>query len=389
MLRTARQEVPLLQLRSRGFSLSCALFLLLPAAGCGGDETLDPGLPSRVLDAGDETGDESETPGRPTPPSPPTDPPSATGPSPFGTACLRDGQCAQGLTCITNDDDRFLGGGVANGYCAMACETDAECTERDPGSFCLGVSATEAFCVQGCQPGVDSASKCHGRGDMACDARTLDVAFCRPVCRSDDDCGGRSCDLGFGICLDEALPGVPIGAECDPNAQESECASGLCLEFTEDFAACSGWCNVSEYGCGPNSPSMETPGDPMCVWGANLSGQVTAGDLGWCNQRCDCDGDCLHPDAKCLLVEEELRAVFGARGLCVAPDWEVQGDEVLGAACSERDAGVPDDASVPDAGDGGGAVDAAGPEAGADEREDLDAAPAPDAALAPDAARDR
>lgn len=378
MLLAALQEVLLIHRRTRGFSLSCALLAFLPFAACGNDETLNTGLPSRVFDAGGDTDDETEPSGRPTPPAPPpSEPPASSGPSPFGTACSRDGQCADGLTCITNDDDRFLGGGVANGYCSLECQDDGDCSARDPNAFCLGVSETSGFCVQGCQPGADSPNKCQGRGDMACDGVTLDVPFCRPMCRSDDDCGaGRSCDVGFGICVENPLEGEPIGAQCDPDLDgpENGCASGLCLPFSDTFAVCTGWCNVSEYGCGPDSPTVETPGDPMCVWGANPGG-ISAGDLGFCNQRCDCDGDCLHPDAKCLLVGEQLAGLFGASGLCVSPDWEPQAGEVLGAACPDRDAGVAD-ASVPDA---GRALDGGDPDASADL----------DAAVTRDAARDQ
>ncbi len=373
--------------RTRGFWLSCALLAFLPAA-CGNDESLNSGLPSHVIDAGDDTEDTTEPSGRPTPPSPPSDPPVSSAPSPFGAPCSRDGQCGDGLTCITNDDDRFLGGGVANGYCSLSCQDDGACAERDPGSFCLGTSDTAGHCVQGCQPGVEARSKCQGRGDIACDGLTLDVAFCRPMCRSDDDCGAeRSCDLGLGICTEEPSEGASIGAQCDPDVDplDTGCASGLCLPFSETFAVCTGWCNVSEYGCGPDSAVVESPGDATCVWGANPGG-IAAGDLGFCNQRCECDGDCLHPDAKCLLVEgDDFASVYGASGLCVAPDWEPQGGEILGAACPDRDAGVPDpgDAGVAgDAGDAGGVDAAAGLDAAGAPGTDLDA-------TTTDAARDQ
>jgi hypothetical protein len=154
------------------------------------------------------------------------------------------------------------------------------------------------------------------------------------MCRSDADCGGgRACDLGIGTCIDEPLTGDPIGTQCDPDVSESNCASRVCLPITEEFAVCSGFCNLSEVGCGSDSLLPADPGQPICTFSTAQGG--SAGDLGFCNQRCYCDDDCLHPDALCLILPEDLFAVFGSDGICVDPEFPVEDSSefILGREC--------------------------------------------------------
>ncbi len=321
------------------------LSALIALSACGKDESVVLNSSAVETENGDtdnsgfETdfgagGGSSTPPARPTPtPTTPTTPTAPAGPSPFAEICDSDGDCADGLRCMRSSSSEWLDGGPAHGYCTLDCATDPNtCIQLDPSAVCLGLGDA-AYCMQGCALG-DTAAKCQGRGDLACDAASIGVGFCRPMCRSDADCDDRLCDVGSGSCVDSLLEGDPIGAECDPEGTESTCQSGICFPVSETFATCAGLCNLSEIGCGSDNDVPEEPGEPICLFPA-VDGS-RGGDLGVCNQRCECDGDCLHPDALCMIVTEDLQAVFGSSGLCVDPEWpaEEQGYQ-LGQACPE------------------------------------------------------
>jgi hypothetical protein len=282
--------------------------------------------------------------------------PPPTGPSPIGRVCDLDGDCPEGLRCMLPSSDEWLGGGPAHGYCTMDCISDPSvCALTDPSALCLQLSDTDAYCMQGCVLG--AVAKCQGRGDVACDSASIDTGFCRPTCRSAEDCGGRLCDLGTGACVDELPAGDPIGSECDPNAEVSSCQSQICLPMTDSFAVCSGWCNLAETGCGLDNDIPEDPGEPICTFGV-LQGSGL-GDLGYCNQRCDCDLDCLHPGGRCLIVPDDIAEVFGTDGLCVDPEFPDDDPEfIVGRECPPGYKPGPADSG---AGTGDSGVDAAAP----------------------------
>ncbi len=247
----------------------------------------------------------------------------------IGSSCGTDTDCGSGFFCLAASSSDWLGGGAPGGYCSRNCMADpGVCSAA--GGICLEVNDTEAYCLEACEVG-SSATECHGRGDTACDDVSIDTGFCRPMCGSDADCGGRHCDVGTGACFDQAFGGDPIGAKCDPDAEVSTCASGICLPVTDTFASCSGLCNLSQVGCGSDDATPEDPGAPFCRFGTVADSGPQ--DLGLCSQRCDCDDDCLHPDALCLVVPS-LEVFLGTTGLCVNPDYLV-GDSgyTLGKAC--------------------------------------------------------
>jgi hypothetical protein len=233
--------------------------------------------------------------------------------------------------------------------CTLACASDFDCLDVDSNGLCIPTSpdATEGVCVLGCVAGdgLLGEVKCGGRLDMAC--LPVDTfAFCVPMCGTDDDCpDGRVCDLGFGHCVDELPPGDPIGAACDPE-DGSTCSSAYCLAVGEDFGMCSGACRTGTIGCGSGNAMPEDPGEPICL---ALGGVGIDGDYGSCVQRCNCDLDCLHPDAKCWAIgesDEETIAEIGTVGLCIDgaladdPDFA---DERLGIECEDRpDPGSPE-----------------------------------------------
>lgn len=309
-------------------ALGAAAFMFI---GCGKDE---PILLAPVADAAagpaafekptkSGAGDE-----QPSPPN--TSPPVASGPSVIGKSCEKDGDCdAAGVTCMRATGTDWSGGGPAHGYCSADCAANLDgepdlCRALDGNSACL-TRNDGSFCVALCELGrpPDGIVKCQNRADLACDAVAADGgAFCRPMCRSNADCGGRLCDFGKGVCVDELPDGDPIGSKCDPDAASSTCASGVCESLGEGFGVCSGYCNLSTVGCGSSAfEPADDPGEPICIYPAAASGSGLS-DLGECLQRCNCDEDCLHPDALCYQLDKTeavSREILGTIGVCVGP----------------------------------------------------------------------
>lgn len=348
-------------MRSSPTSIRClSLFVMatLGVAACGEDEPVEHNVTTDGADPTDgatDGTDESDVmrPGTggttTTPPTIPTTPPSG-GSSPFGRSCDIDGDCAPGLRCMEVDSGEWLGGGPAHGYCTADCSADPGiCFDADPSSLCVQFDGPEpkAMCMQGC--GLGPVQKCQNRADVACDVFSLNgYGFCRPMCRSDADCDGLSCDVGSGSCVEELPEGDPIGAECDPDAAVSTCQSGFCLPFTEEYAFCTGWCTLGTIGCGSDSTMPEDPGEPLCTW--PLASGSDFGDLGLCHQRCDCDDDCLHPDFRCLIVSDDFAEVLGTAGLCVEPEYDAEADTTAVALGRECSGGGGGDGGAGDAG---------------------------------------
>jgi hypothetical protein len=171
--------------------------------------------------------------------------------------------------------------------------------------------------------------------------------------------------LSFGNCVDEPLSGDPIGAPCDPTAEASSCLGASCVSVGEGFGMCSAPCRTGTIGCGSGNQMPDDPGEPMCV---PIGGVGVEGDYGACIQRCNCDLDCLHPDAKCLAGpeadDEAAIAEFGAIGICfngaLVDDPGITGR--LGIECEDDDREPP---TMSDSGvDGGGGSPSTAPDSG-------------------------
>ncbi len=327
----------------RIFSASSLILVGLFLSACGKDEPVQlNALPATDDDETDDATDDvtddsspsgtSSSTGRPGQTPTPTTTPG--GSSAIGRPCAADGDCAQGLRCMMSSGDEWLSGGPANGYCTADCIDDPfVCSTIDTSSFCLQMGDETAVCIQGCLAG-GLGVKCQGRGDVACDTATLTdgTGFCRPMCRNDDDCDGRKCDLGNGACLDDLPVGDPVGTECDPDAEISTCESGLCLPLGDDYAVCTGLCTYGETGCGSPDGPAEDGASAVCAFPFDSGAGV--GDVGLCIQRCSCDGDCLHSNGTCVIVPDQLAEVFGAPGLCFEPDYPDDDPEfTVGRAC--------------------------------------------------------
>jgi hypothetical protein len=166
--------------------------------------------------------------------------------------------------------------------------------------------------------------------------------FCQPVCGGDFDCGSRVCDYALGVCVDpDTTAGLlPIGSECDPEADSRQC-TGACLSFSEDYAVCSGFCNLGELGCGTD-PASSDPLQAVCLLPVGDPNVYDFGDAGFCVELCDCDDECGHPDAICDAFPSRTVQQVGRLGVCVPLDFSSNPDAGFGILC--------DGSSRPDAG---------------------------------------
>jgi hypothetical protein len=299
--------------------------------------------------------------------------------TPIGQACLKDTDCSlPGLVCLLPTGSEFAGGGVSNGVCSLDCSKDitavsasapSTCFMVDQTATCLQVSNTQAFCVESCTPGAvpSTETKCHGRRDMACaDPNDTGRGYCKPTCRGDYDCKGRSdsalCDLADGTCVDKIDPTrkLAAGSKCDPNAADDIC-EGTCVGILEGDASstavgfCSGLCKLGEAGCGVDITSTD-PADAYCLFGTTAASDL--GDIGFCAQLCDCNDDCRNPDFICSTVSG-LSMQIGRIGAC-GPKSAANSGEPNGIACKGtkpvKDSGTTKpsvDSGKPDAGDAG------------------------------------
>lgn len=278
---------------------------------------------------------------------------ATTSTSPIGQTCLKDSDCGtQGLTCLLPSSNDLLGGGVPNGICTLDCSADyvgasptavSVCAKIDPAAICLEVSdaPVKAYCWEACEIGPVSSMdmKCHSRRDMGCyDDTGSGTGYCKPLCRGDFDCAGRKCDLSEGNCVDSipATRKLPIGSKCDPQATDDTC-EGRCIGVSNSDSGanasvgfCSGLCQIGQIACGVDLSSKDPiPAD--CLFGPDQNADV--GDLGFCAQLCDCNGDCNDPDFICSSLPSSLAPQLGRKGVC-NPKEGANAGEPNGIACS-------------------------------------------------------
>ena len=255
----------------------------------------------------------------------------------LGDRCDGDADCNDGLRCVTEDSDEFepfdgVVGGPARGFCSVECSDDpAICLDFDPTSLCGTVNSDEtAYCFQGCSfgpptSGAFQATKCHGRTEFACNAVFptngqpcttstecgaagicfqeqcfFEVPICVPQCNDDIDCpDGRRCQLAPsftspGVCTDSDPVGLPPGAECELDAEETdEICAGTCLPAVSNeegdilLASCTDTCTVGASPvCGFDGEEGQAA---RCLRFAQTDG---VGDGGLCVRLCDCNDEC-------------------------------------------------------------------------------------------------
>jgi hypothetical protein len=251
----------------------------------------------------------------------------------IGNACSNDSDCASEAFCLTSESTAFFGGGAPDGICVADCSEDANTCAQFVNAVCISVareseqtddqSDPPALCFEECIIGTRSTSDgvCHELPGVACDLLEEDEeeegqGFCRPFCTTNADCGERFCSLKHAVCVeDEVSTNENFGLGCDVDDTSGFC-DGLCLSLTDDYAVCSHRCIFGEPGdCFGDDNDIPVGG---CLF-TSEGGEI--GDIGYCSQLCDCDQQCLAPEAICDLFEDKnLEKAFGRLGVCVLSD---------------------------------------------------------------------
>jgi hypothetical protein len=222
----------------------------------------------------------------------------------LGAACSSTADCGGSLICLKPTDALAFSvdAGFSNGLCTRACSSGTDCL--DVLGACVtfetsDVGPQKAWCLESCASGQFVPGKCHGRTDAACLVLESGAAACEPICTSNADCGGRTCDVTSGYCVTSLPPGSPIGAPCSAGGADT-CRGHICLPLVDPGAStspvpgvCSGLCRYGQLaGCGYTQGAVSTAGG--VVGGCLVPDQenATVGDLGFCGQLCDSADQC-------------------------------------------------------------------------------------------------
>jgi hypothetical protein len=238
---------------------------------------------------------------------------------------------------------------VPGGICTKRCTADAECQAYGATAVCAALSevpldlgveedvSAPRYCLEGCALGAPSGTtKCQGRAALACRpfappaaVRCADAppacpgggscfrGYCRgfacgPRCEGDLDCAsGRHCDPGSGLCVKRAVPDAAIGIACDPDAPTTPCRGGSCLVlFDGDGLKVASFCTQScvlGEACGNGQGACTLP----------RFVNYAAGDIGYCQATCDCNGDCKVPADGCVQwTDANSPKTFSSAGVC-------------------------------------------------------------------------
>jgi hypothetical protein len=243
----------------------------------------------------------------------------------IGQPCTSGADCAGTLLCASaTSNAEFKTGGPQGGYCTAPCRTNTDCSLRDDTSAC---STSLGLCIGLCTLGTDTL-KCGTDRALACVAIGVDtVGACLPYCTSNAACGaGRFCNLGTGLCVDQAPVGGGLGTPCTAATVATDCAGGLCLEFATQTSPtgvvgfCSGYCTYGRAnGCGFDAASGGVR-QAYCLQPQAADGQY--GDLGYCWLVCDTTNDCtqLGTGWVCnLFTDATTVSTVGRLGQCLPP----------------------------------------------------------------------
>jgi hypothetical protein len=262
---------------------------------------------------------------------------------PVGTAC-KQGACTPlelGLPCTTDADcwpgdlclDPLPFGDVGPKTCSRPCCTSNDC-DPDTGFVCWAPpTGGGPFCrsagdlgrtLTGASRAWDACAKDADCRSGLCD---LDALRCADTCCSDTSCTGL-----VGACRFDAAPGggdgpgffcatpVPGGEpRYEPCEQDSDCASGLCVEQMEQLRCSSPCCSSSMCETGPDkaepvrcmtvlhhgasvracgeelAPSATGPVGSGCAVDADCRGGACVS--GTCTDACCSDASCGDPAA--------------------------------------------------------------------------------------------
>lgn len=267
----------------------------------------------------------------------------------LGRSCEDDAACGGELRCLNSTEDIPDGQGApAGGLCTTSCETDADCRAFDPTAVCATLSEVpldrEVFsepvprlCLPGCSLGSPAGSaKCYGRPELACrpfapsdvqacgEDRSCENGLfcfrdrcrelaCGPRCNADADCSeGRFCNPRTGLCHTARSRSVPVGQSCDPDvAGGVQCGDGTCLVLFDPNGVrkgglCTQSCTLGRL-CGADAGACVMP----------RFDDYASGDIAYCIERCNCDGECKNPAHACLSWDSDaLSSHYESSGYC-------------------------------------------------------------------------
>ncbi|HWA76013.1 MAG TPA: hypothetical protein VG937_26930 [Polyangiaceae bacterium] len=265
----------------------------------------------------------------------------------LGRSCTTDSDCGGDLRCLSSVDAEGRGA-PAGGLCTTDCESDENCRVFDDTAVCASLDEAPLdrefasvpvprLCLLGCSLGSPAGSaKCHGRADLACrpfapdgveqcqeDASCPNGGFCfrdrcrefacGPRCNADSECGeNRFCNPRTGLCDAEPARAVPIGTSCDGDVPGGvRCGDGSCLilfdsEGVRQKGMCTQSCTLGQL-CGAGQGACALP----------RFQDYAAGDIAYCVELCNCDGECENPADNCLhWSSAALASHYGSSGYC-------------------------------------------------------------------------
>jgi hypothetical protein len=291
--------------------------------------------PSGAIDSGRDASDASDSGDS-----------SDASPARLGAACSHDSDCPAGASCLSTSGEALFGGAAPSGVCVAPCDARSACSSY-AGAVCVDVadptanpdaSPAQGTCFETCTVGDTSPSKCHGAPHVACaplEGGAAGAGYCRPVCATGADCASGACDPRRGVCVATAPPDTTFGLSCDVRGGDggSDASSGpdaatatpacdaLCVTLGARVSLCSRRCVYGSAGeCGPASGGLRLGGCLFPVQGG------TVGDLGYCGELCDCNGDCRDPAFVCDAFDDaNLQRAFGRAGVCTPPDLVIHG----------------------------------------------------------------
>jgi hypothetical protein len=251
----------------------------------------------------------------------------------LGQPCKRDAECAAGAFCLQPSGGDLAGGGPPHGICAADCSGDEELCQGFSGATCVHIpsstldggvapdgtpseagTARSSLCLEECSVGRFAGAKCHAVPSVACEPlpSSSSGAFCRPVCSTNLDCDGRTCDVRTGVCTDRvAVADSTLGLTCDARTASNDC-EGLCVSLDSTHGVCSHRCIFGDSAdCAGSSGIVHAGGCVLSTPGGDI------GDVGYCAQLCDCPGDCRDPGFACDPFDDRtLETAFGRKGVC-------------------------------------------------------------------------
>ena len=263
----------------------------------------------------------------------------------IGSACTKDGDCTQGLKCVTNDPE------YAGGFCTKDCKNDSDCPKE------VGVTQT---CIDDkCQRACNKDSDC-GRKEYLCVMKN-GKGICQSkknygaACESNEDCSeGLTCYKGYAF----------DGGYCTKKAEmESECDGGgvlgnlgLCMRKCDNDEDC----KRDGYSCFDNGSNK------YCSTGFNIGfpcfvhedenivdcneglrcNTDSKYEYGYCTMDCEKADDLCPTGSKCITSNKMCMRECGRDDQCLISDYTCreidkvyvcEGGKNIGAACSSND----------------------------------------------------